>query len=117
MKDWTWDRRAALAVSTATLLILVFSVIRGVATQGDIAAAEARLKQDITDVEARLKQDIVNIEVRLNQRISDVEDRLNQRISESEERLTAVIESLRDEVRAMNGRLDAHLDGHPPAAD
>lgn len=65
MKDWSWDRIGTLAVSVATLLILLFGGVRGVATQADVAAVEERLDQKLAAVEERLDKSLAAVEARL----------------------------------------------------
>ncbi len=65
MKNWSWDRIGTLAVSVATLLILLFGGVRGVATQADVAAVEERLDQKLAAVEERLDKSLAAVEARL----------------------------------------------------
>ena len=72
LKDWSWDRIGTLAVSVATLLILLFGGIRGVATQADVAAGEERLNQSLAAVEARLAAAIEAARTELKAEIQEI---------------------------------------------
>ena len=82
MKDWSWDRIGTLAVSVATLLILLFGGIRGVATQADVAAVEERLDQSLAAVEERLNQSLAAVEARLAAAIEAARTELKAEIQE-----------------------------------
>ena len=82
MKDWSWDRIGTLAVSVATLLILLFGGIRGVATQADVAAVEERLDQNLAAVEERLNQSLAAVEGRLAAAIEAARTELKAEIQE-----------------------------------
>lgn len=69
MKDWSWDRVGTLAVSVVTLLVVLFSAIRGVATKADIDALEARLTTAINELRTELKAEIQGIDTRIDRHL------------------------------------------------
>lgn len=76
MKDWSWDRFGTLAVSVVTLLVVLFSAIRGVATKADLDALEGRLttainavRTELNDVRAELKAEIRGIDTRIDRHL------------------------------------------------
>ena len=95
MKDWSWDRIGTLAVSVATLLILLFGGIRGVATQADVAAAGERLDQKLGAVEERLDQSVAAVRERLDQSLAAVEARLAAAIEATRIELKAEMQEIR----------------------
>ena len=119
MKDWSWDRIGTLAVSVATLLILLFGGIRGVATQADVAAADERLDQKLGAVEERLDQKLGAVEERLDQSLAAIQARLDQSLAAVEARLAAAIEATRTELKAEIQEIRqyhiSHLESHAGA--
>ena len=95
MKDWSWDRIGTFAVSVATLLILLFGGVRGVATQADVAAVEERLDQKLAAVEERLDQSLAALQERLDQSLAAVEARLAAAIEATRTELKAEIQEIR----------------------
>ena len=76
MKDWSWDRVGTLAVSVVTLLVVLFSAIRGVATKADLDALEARLttvinelRTELNDARTELKTEIQGIDTRIDRHL------------------------------------------------
>ena len=69
MKDWSWDRVGTLAVSVVTLLVVLFSGIRGVATKADLDALEARLTTAINAVRTELMAEIQGIDTRIDRHL------------------------------------------------
>ena len=94
--SWDWNKAAhagTAAVSFLTLSMFFVGFFVGIVTDSDLDSVEASLKEDIAEVETG---------------IAEVETE----IAASEARLAAAIESLRNEIRAINTRIDRHLEGH-----
>ena len=107
MKNWNLDTIAKVGtagVSFATLALLVAGFFVGIATDGDLDNVEASLREDLARVEAALEE----AEAALKEDLAQVATR----IAESEARIFAALESLRAEMRAINTRIDRHLEGH-----
>ena len=100
LKDWSWDRIGTLAVSVATLLILLFGGIRGVATQADVAAIEERLDQKLGAVEERLDRSLAAVEARLAAAIEATRTELKAEIQEIRQYHVSHLESHADAVPA-----------------
>ena len=118
MKKWNLDTIAKVgtaSVSFVTLALLVAGFFVGIATDGDLDNVEASLREDLAQVETALEEDIAQVEAALKDAEAALKEDLAQvatRIAESEARIFAALESLRAEMRAINTRIDRHLEGH-----
>ena len=111
MKNWNLDTIAKVgtaSVSFVTLALLVAGFFVGIATDGDLGNVEASLREDLAQVETALEEDIAQAEAALKEDLAQVATS----IAESEARIFAALESLRAEIRAINTRIDRHLEGH-----
>ena len=104
MKDWSWDRIGTFAVSVATLLILLFGGVRGVATQADVAAVEERLDQKLAAVEERLDQSLAAVEARLAAAIEATRTELKAEMQEIRQYHVSHLESHAGAVPAESPR-------------
>ena len=114
MKNWNLDTIAKVgtaSVSFVTLALLVAGVFVGIATDGDLDS----LREDLAQVETALEEDIAQVEAALKEAEAALKEdlaRVVTSIAESEARIFAALESLRAEMRAINTRIDRHLEGH-----
>jgi DNA-directed RNA polymerase subunit beta' len=72
------------------------------------------LMREKTRLERSIHEKIVEIELRLQEALDNLQQRRQQREEELEEKGTAMTETVTNEVRAMQGRLDALLDQKAP---
>ena len=111
MKNWNLDTIAKVgtaSVSFVTLALLAAGFFVGIATEGDLDNVETSLREDIAQIETALEEDITRVEAALKEDLAQVA----AIIAESEARIFAALESLRAEMRAINARIDRHLEGH-----
>ena len=117
MKNWNLDTIAKVgtaSVSFVTLALLVAGFFVGIATDGDLDNVEASLREDLAQVETALEEDIAQVEAASGGRgrPQGGSRQVATSIAESEARIFAALESLRAEMRAINTRIDRHLEGH-----
>ena len=100
-----WWRRWSDPVVVATVVASLTAAFVMVA-----AAGFQSVKGDVRDSEARLHEEVRTSEARLTERIQTTEARLREEIQASEARVNKRIDGGKEEIQAVNRRLDAMND-------